>query len=205
MPLESRNLPVETGLGQSSQHLDAVGGSRTRSSGQEACEKVSNLVSDGDSHLERVHVVLVVTLSSRHVVYTLEQYKGDLAEVYAMGGSSGAMMTNVLAGSYLDVFEAGAAFLGTRHACFAGAAAATPVAPNQTCAQDRIKYKAQQWGDFVRNSHPGYRGRRTGMQIFHGMADGLVRPGCAEQTLLQWSNVLRPVGEERLGRTLSSV
>ena len=28
------------------------------------------------------------------------------------------------------------------------------------------------------------------MQIFHGLADGLVRPACAEQALIQWSNVL---------------
>ena len=46
------------------------------------------------------------------VNYTLNKYSGDAAKVYAMGGSSGAMMTNVLAGSYPDVFEAGAVFSG---------------------------------------------------------------------------------------------
>jgi acetylxylan esterase len=124
------------------------------------------------------------------VKYTLEQYKGDPSRVYVMGGSSGAMMTNVLAGSYPDVFEAGAAFSGTPHACFAGAPAATPASPNQTCAQGQIKHTAQEWGNFVRNSYPGYKGRRTRLQIFHGMADGLVRPECAQQALTQWANVL---------------
>lgn len=124
------------------------------------------------------------------VKWTLDKYKGDPARVFAMGGSSGAMMTNVLAGSYPDVFEAGAAFSGTAHACFAGAPSATPMSPNQTCAQGQIKRTPQEWGNFVRNSYPGYEGRRTRMQIFHGEADGLVRPECARQALIQWSNVL---------------
>ncbi len=35
------------------------------------------------------------------VKYTLDKYSGDASKVFVMGGSSGAMMTNVLAGSYL--------------------------------------------------------------------------------------------------------
>jgi acetylxylan esterase len=124
------------------------------------------------------------------IKYTLEKYSGDAAKVYVMGSSSGGMMTNVLAGSYPEVFEAGAAYSGTCHACFAGAAAATPMAPNQTCAQGQIKHTEQEWGNFVRNAYPGYTGRRPRMQIYHGNADGLVRPACAMQALQQWSNVL---------------
>lgn len=54
------------------------------------------------------------------VNYALNQYNGDRNRVYAMGFSSGGMMTNVLAGSYPDVFEAGAAYSGVPHACFLG-------------------------------------------------------------------------------------
>ena len=107
-----------------------------------------------------------------------------------MGGSSGAMMTNVLAGSYPDVFEAGAAFSGTPFACFAGAPSATPMSPNQTCAQGQISHTPQQWADFVKNAYPGYTGRRPRMQIFHGLADGLVRPACATIAMDQWAAVL---------------
>jgi acetylxylan esterase len=124
------------------------------------------------------------------VKYTLDKYSGDSSKVYVMGGSSGAMMTNVLAGSYPDVFEAGAAFSGTPFACFAGAPSATPMSPNQTCAQGQIDHTAQQWGDFVRNAYPGYTSRRTRLQIFHGQADSLVRPACATIALDQWANVL---------------
>ncbi|KAL2158255.1 hypothetical protein VTH06DRAFT_4576 [Thermothelomyces fergusii] len=124
------------------------------------------------------------------VQYTLQRYNGDKSRVYVMGGSSGAMMTNVLAGSYPDVFEAGAAFSGVAHACFLGADSATPFSWNQTCAQGQIQRSAREWGDLVRNSYPGYNGRRPRMQIFHGNADWLVNPQCARQALSQWADVL---------------
>ncbi|RYO89656.1 hypothetical protein DL762_003105 [Monosporascus cannonballus] len=123
------------------------------------------------------------------VNYALQRYTGDSANVYVMGSSSGGMMTNVLAGSYPDVFEACAAYSGTAHACFAGAPGATPFSPNQTCAQG-LQHTPQEWGNFVRNSYPGYSGRRPRMQIWHGLADTLVRPQCALEALKQWSNVL---------------
>ncbi|KAN0090419.1 carbohydrate esterase family 1 protein [Hyaloscypha variabilis] len=123
------------------------------------------------------------------VNYTLTKYNGDASRVYVMGASSGAMMTNVMAGSYPDVFEAGAAFSGVAHACFAGAASATPASPNQTCAQG-LQHTPQQWANFVYNSYPGYTGRRTRMMIVHGLADTLVRPQCAIEALKQWSTVL---------------
>lgn len=124
------------------------------------------------------------------VNYTLSKYNGDASKVYVMGGSSGAMMTNVMAGSYPDVFEAGAVFSGTAHACFAGSTSdPTPYGANQSCAQG-LQHTPQEWGNFVRNSYPGYTGRRPRMMIFHGLADTLVRPQCAYEALKQWSNVL---------------
>jgi len=125
----------------------------------------------------------------QQVNYTIDKYSADRARVYVMGFSSGGMMTNVMAGSYPEVFEAGAAYSGTPHACFAGSPAATPFAANQTCAQGLTK-TPEQWGNFVRNSYPGYTGRRPRMQITHGLADTLVRPACGYEALKQWSNVL---------------
>jgi len=54
------------------------------------------------------------------VNYTIDKYTADRARVYVMGFSSGGMMTNVMAGSYPDVFEAGAAYSGVAHGCFLG-------------------------------------------------------------------------------------
>lgn len=124
------------------------------------------------------------------VNYALNKYNGDPTKVFVYGGSSGAMMTNVMAGSYPDVFAAGAAFSGTAHACFFGSTSPpTPAGSNQTCAQGQINRSAASWGDLVRNSYPGYTGSRTRMAIFHGLADTLVRPACGYQALQQWGNV----------------
>lgn len=70
-----------------------------------------------------------------------------------------------------------------------GAGGATPFSSNQTCAQG-LQKTPEQWGAFVRNSYPGYNGRRPRMMITHGNADTLVRPQCATEALKQWSNVL---------------
>ncbi|KAK4102544.1 carbohydrate esterase family 1 protein [Parathielavia hyrcaniae] len=123
------------------------------------------------------------------VNYAIDRHGADRARVYVMGFSSGGMMTNVLAGSYPDVFEAGAAYSGVPHACFFGARSAMPFSINQTCAQG-LQKPAQEWGNFVRNSYPGYAGRRPRMQITHGLADSLVRPQCGYEALKQWSDVL---------------
>ncbi len=123
------------------------------------------------------------------VKYTLAKYKGDASKVYAIGASSGAMMTNVLAGSYPDVFEAGAAFSGVAFACAAGDVSATPISPNQTCVQG-LEHTSKQWAAFAHNAYPGYSGRRTRMMIVHGLADEIVRPRAAEEALKQWSTVL---------------
>src|SRR5664279_2881446 len=53
------------------------------------------------------------------VNYVVQNRNGDASRVYAAGHSSGGMMTNVLIGSYPDVFKAGAAFAGVAFGCFA--------------------------------------------------------------------------------------
>lgn len=122
--------------------------------------------------------------------YTINTYNGDPSNVYVFGASSGAMMTNVLAGSYPEVFKAGAAYSGVPDDCFFGSAAATPEGSNQTCAQGQIDHTPQVWGNYARNSYPGYAGSRPRMQIWHGLADTLVLPACGYQTIGQWGNVL---------------
>jgi len=124
------------------------------------------------------------------VNYTLQKYNGDKSKVYVMGGSSGAMMSNVMVGSYPDVFEAGAAYSGTAFACFAGSKSdPTPSGANQTCAQG-LTHTPEQWAQFVYNAYPGYTGKRPRFLVAHGLADTLVRPQCGYEQLKQWSTVL---------------
>jgi acetylxylan esterase len=124
------------------------------------------------------------------VNYTMSKYSANASSVYVMGGSSGAMMTNVMIGSYPEVFEAGAAYSGTPFACFLGSKSdPTPFGSNQTCAQGKIQRTPEQWAQLVYNAYPRYTGRRPRMLVVHGFADTLVNPECAYQQLEQWSTV----------------
>jgi acetylxylan esterase len=80
------------------------------------------------------------------VRYAIANYGVDANRVFATGTSSGAMMTNVLAGAYPDLFKAGAAFAGVPYACFSGAGMW-----NNECAGGTKSLSAQAW---VRNFFP---------------------------------------------------
>jgi acetylxylan esterase len=57
------------------------------------------------------------------VKHALSKYNGDAGRVFVTSTSSSAMVTNVLCGSYPDVFAAGAGFAGfagVAFGCFAG-------------------------------------------------------------------------------------
>lgn len=102
------------------------------------------------------------------VKYAVTNYGGDADKVYATGSSSGAMMTNVLAGAYPDVFKAGSVYSGVPDGCFyvAGATAgmATPGWSN-SCANGQNIKTAQAWGDLVRSYYPGFNGTYPKMQM----------------------------------------
>ncbi|MFF6914419.1 PHB depolymerase family esterase [Streptomyces sp. NPDC012466] len=120
------------------------------------------------------------------VDYVKQRFPVDPARIFAVGESSGAMMTNVLLGLYPDVIAAGASIAGVPFACFATANGSEW---NADCAQGRITKTPQQWGDLVRGAYPGYTGPRPRMQIWHGTDDDVLRyPNFGEQ-VKQWTNV----------------
>jgi len=119
------------------------------------------------------------------VRYTINQYKADASKIFATGTSSGAMMTEVLAGAYPDLFAAGAAFAGVPYGCFAG-----PGMWNNDCANGKVILTPQQWGDKVRSGYPGYTGTRPRMQLWHGTQDTTLYYQNLAEADKQWSNVL---------------
>jgi acetylxylan esterase len=74
------------------------------------------------------------------VRYAISNWGVDTSRVYMTGTSSGAMMTNVLAGAYPDIFQAGSAFAGVPYSCFAG-----PDLWNNACALGQTTKTAQEW------------------------------------------------------------
>ena len=100
------------------------------------------------------------------VKYAIDKYGGDKDRVFVTGSSSGAMMTNVMAGAYPDVFKAASVYSGVPDGCFAvNGATATQDPPgwNNDCANGQRTMSASAWGDMVRSYYPGYNGTRPRM------------------------------------------
>ncbi|OCL09340.1 carbohydrate esterase family 1 protein [Glonium stellatum] len=121
------------------------------------------------------------------VKYALSKYNGDANRVFVTGTSSGAMMTNVLCGSYPDVFAAGAGFAGVAFGCFAGNGYDVW---SDACAKGNIVKTGAEWAALVTAAYPGYSGFRPKMQVFHGTADTTLYPQNLQEEIKQWTTVL---------------
>lgn len=119
------------------------------------------------------------------VRYVVKNHHGDSARVYVTGHSSGGMMTNVMLGSYPDVFKAGAAFSGVPFGCFAGASRW-----NAECAMGKSTKTPEAWGDLVRAAYPDYAGPRPRMQLWHGVKDDVLYFQNFGEEIKQWTQVL---------------
>ncbi|ASW57753.1 PHB depolymerase family esterase [Plantactinospora sp. KBS50] len=126
------------------------------------------------------------------VSYTRQRYNVDANRIYVSGVSSGAMMTNVMAAEYPDVFRAGSAFMGVPATCFATGSASNTW--NSQCANGQVSKTAQQWGDAARGMYPGYSGGYPRMQLWHGTADGTLNYNNFGEEIKQWTN-LNQVGQ----------
>ncbi|MEU1606725.1 extracellular catalytic domain type 1 short-chain-length polyhydroxyalkanoate depolymerase [Micromonospora matsumotoense] len=119
--------------------------------------------------------------------YVRNRYPVDANRIGVAGFSSGAMMTNVMAGVYPDVFHAGVSSSGVPFGCFATTNGSEW---NSDCSGGRIVKTPQQWGDLVRNAYPGYTGKRPRMQIWHGTTDTTLSYVNFGEQVKQWTNVL---------------
>ncbi|MEV4847490.1 PHB depolymerase family esterase [Micromonospora matsumotoense] len=119
--------------------------------------------------------------------YVRNRYPVDANRIGVAGFSSGAMMTNVMAGVYPDVFHAGVSSSGVPFGCFATTNGSEW---NSECSGGRIVRTPQQWGDLVRNAYPGYTGKRPRMQIWHGTTDTTLSYVNFGEQVKQWTNVL---------------
>ncbi|MFC4110866.1 PHB depolymerase family esterase, partial [Micromonospora zhanjiangensis] len=120
------------------------------------------------------------------VSYARQRYNVDPGRIVVSGFSSGAMMTNVLAAEYPDVFSAASAFSGVPAGCFATNDGSLW---NSQCSGGNSIKTAQQWGDIARNMYPGYTGSYPRMQLWHGTTDTtLAYPNFGEE-IKQWTNL----------------
>lgn len=87
------------------------------------------------------------------VKYAQTKYGASDKKVFVVGHSSGAMMTEVLAAAYPDVFVAGAEYSGVPAGCFktnkqAGADW------NSACAGGNVRESPEYWGQQAKDMYP---------------------------------------------------
>jgi len=122
------------------------------------------------------------------VRFALSNWGVNPDKVFVTGTSSGAMMTNVMAGAYPELFRAGAVFAGTGFGCLV---TNTPSFPPDPCAQGQVIRSATEWGNLLRSGYPGYTGAYPKMQIWHGTSDPVLNIANLQEQIKQWTNVHR--------------
>ncbi|KAL4866727.1 hypothetical protein BDV12DRAFT_187254 [Aspergillus spectabilis] len=133
------------------------------------------------------------------VRYTLSRYNGDSTKVFATGSSSGAMMTQVLAAAYPDVFSGIAAYSGVPYACLRGSPGASPFTADPACANGDVVKSQAEWVAEVKKAWPGYNGSYPKVQVWHGTADSVISDVNFEEVVKQWSGIfgVSKASEER--------
>ncbi|WP_026924451.1 extracellular catalytic domain type 1 short-chain-length polyhydroxyalkanoate depolymerase [Glycomyces arizonensis] len=120
------------------------------------------------------------------VDWTRQRYNVDPDRIVVSGFSSGAMMTNVLAAEYPDVFSAASAFSGVPAGCFATDNGSLW---NSQCANGNLIKSPQEWGDQVRAMYPGYTGEYPRMQVWHGTADDILAYPNFGEEIKEWTDL----------------
>jgi poly(hydroxyalkanoate) depolymerase family esterase len=131
---------------------------------------------------------------SSMVQHAIANLNGDPGRVYMVGASSGAMMVNVLAGDYPDLFKAGVAFSGVPFHCFyvAGTTpSATADAPwGNACAAGSLIQTSDAWAALVQAAHsPAWTGAWPRLQLWHGATDTTLSYKNLDEEIKQWTTV----------------
>ena len=122
------------------------------------------------------------------VTWALNKYNGDPKKVFVTGTSSGAMMTNVIAAAYPDMFAAAVAYSGVAAGCFVSTSGGSN-AWNNSCANGQAKANPTQWANVVHDMYKGYTGNYPKIQIYHGSSDTTLAPNNYNETVKQWAGV----------------
>ncbi|KAL2147718.1 hypothetical protein VTI28DRAFT_7070 [Corynascus sepedonium] len=120
------------------------------------------------------------------VRYALDEYNGDPSRVFVTGESSGAMMTQVMAAVYPDLFAAASEFSGEPAGCFY---TGTVRGWNSDCAGGQVQRTAEEWAATVRDMYPGYDGEYPRMQVFHGDVDTILHINSFNESVKEWSGI----------------
>ncbi|KAI2617467.1 carbohydrate esterase family 1 protein [Hypoxylon sp. NC1633] len=122
------------------------------------------------------------------ILYAITTYGADPTRVYVTGGSSGAMMSNVLAATYPELISAVSLYSGVAAGCFVSASGGVDQW-NNSCSGGQSQATPDKWRQVVLDMYPAYSGPRPKMQIWHGSADATLAPQNYQEEIKQWTGV----------------
>ncbi|KAL4956282.1 ferulic acid esterase [Aspergillus filifer] len=123
------------------------------------------------------------------VSYALDTYNGDAGSVFAMGSSSGAIMSLQLAAAYPDVFSAVAAYSGFPVGCWRGQPGSSPLTADPGCIRGTVEKTGAEWAAEVHRAWPSYTGSYPKVQVWHGTADFVISFKVFDEIINQWTAV----------------
>lgn len=123
------------------------------------------------------------------VKWAISEYNADPTRIYVTGSSSGCMMTNVLCGTYPDMFAAASCYSGVPAGCLAGSGS-SPGSGDPSCGIGNLTKTGEEWAEQVYAMYEGYEGLYPKTMIWHGTADDMISYNNLAETLKQWSTVL---------------
>ncbi len=106
----------------------------------------------------------------------------DRQNIYVTGVSSGGAMTTIMLAAYPDIFAGGAIIAGLPYR------AANDLQEGFACMFQGPNRSGQEWGNLVRSAS-SYQGQWPKVSIWHGDADGTVKPVNATEIVKQWANI----------------
>ncbi|KAF8217441.1 carbohydrate esterase family 1 protein [Mycena galopus ATCC 62051] len=122
------------------------------------------------------------------VAYAIANCNADPARVYVTGTSSGAMMTNVMAAVYPELFAAATVYSGVAAGCFMSNFGGVNTW-NATCALGEVSQTSAQWAAQVRAMYPGYTGAYPPIREYHGTADTTLYPENLGEEIKEWAGI----------------
>lgn len=137
------------------------------------------------------------------VTYAIAKYNANKSKVFVTGASSGgeqcsikqmipqtkqqaAMMTNVMAATYPELFAAASAYSGVAAGCSMSNSGAVD-AWNSTCAEGQVVVSPQYWAGVVKAM--GGSAPYPKMQIWHGSVDNILLPQNFQEEIKEWTGV----------------
>jgi poly(hydroxyalkanoate) depolymerase family esterase len=122
--------------------------------------------------------------SIKQMIDTFEKsFAVDSSKIFVTGLSAGAAMAVVMMSAYPAIFNTGAIFAGGAYK------SAVNVMTTTSAMMGWVNRTPLEWGDYVRNANPAFKGPYPKIIIYQGRRDLVVNHKNAHEMIEQWTNV----------------